>query len=87
VKYEDYVQLELQLRDTEFKLANARHALQVIRSESSTERDKDAARYDFLRRFDRFALVHVLLDDERFNTLDAAVDHAMSLAQPEEKHG
>jgi len=44
---------------------------------SETAYAVDAARYDFLRSFDRFALVHLLLDDERFDTLDKAVDHAM----------
>ena len=39
---------------------------------------RDAERYRFMRRFDRFALVHLLLDKEEITTLDQAVDRAMA---------
>ena len=41
------------------------------------EKEKDAARYDFLRRFDHFACVDAMLDTTEYNTLDSAVDSAI----------
>jgi hypothetical protein len=43
---------------------------------------KDAARYRWLRRMDHFGEVDAMLDTTEYNTLDAAVDAAMSAQEP-----
>lgn len=48
---------------------------------------KDGERYRFLRRLDHLSAVNALLDGTDFNTLDAAVDHAMSAASPQADAG
>lgn len=37
-----------------------------------------AAKYEWLKRFDHFALVDAMLDTTEYNTLDAAVEAAMA---------
>ena len=49
-------------------------------AEARVELDRlkaDAERYEWLRRFDHFAIVDELLNSVEINTLDAAIDAAM----------
>lgn len=48
-----------------------------IKEEECERLRKDAARYEWLRRFDHFRRVDDMLNTTEYNTLDAAVDAAM----------